>query len=158
MKRGYMKPAHIFAAFLLLVFSGCDTSDPEPIILEDPVPSIVADSVYIVTDSGLMYHDLIVGDTTRVRADSGDVVLLHYHGWVDGKTLFDSSYLQGSPLEFVLGVGTVIPGMDEGISGMYLGGERQLVIPPDLAYGEEVRGIIPANSTLMFEVVLLGTQ
>ncbi len=153
-----MKPAHLFAALLLLIFSGCDTTEPQPIILEDPVPSIVADSVYIVTESGLMYHDLIVGDTTRVRADSGDIVRLHYHGWLDGKTFFDSSHIQGSPLEFVLGVGNVIPGMDEGIHGMYLGGERQIVIPPELGYGEEPRGNIPANSTLMFEVVLLGTQ
>ncbi|MFK7847468.1 MAG: FKBP-type peptidyl-prolyl cis-trans isomerase [Rhodothermales bacterium] len=153
-----MKPAYLFAAFLLLIFSGCDTSEPEDIVLEDPVPSFVADSVYIVTESGLMYHDLIVGDTTRVRADSGDVVRLNYHGWLDGVTFFDSSLLQGAPLEFVLGVGNVIPGMDEGINGMYLGGERQIVIPPELGYGQEARGIIPANSTLMFEVVLIGTQ
>ena len=86
-----------------------------------------------------------------------------YTGWlhdpaaVDNKgTQFDTSGGQG--FTFALGVGQVIPGWDQGLVGMRVGGERRLVIPPDLAYGESGVGSIPGNATLVFDVELLGIQ
>ncbi len=125
--------------------------------MNTPVPSVVAEADYTVTDTGLKYYDLTVG-TGMEEAITGDVVVVHYHGWLTNNQLFDSSYLTGDPFVFTLGTGFVIPGWDEGIAGMRVGGERQLVIPPDLAYGAAGRGSIPPNSTLIFEVELLSMQ
>ena len=136
----------------------CDSSGPEPEPLELPLPRAVVDSTYTLTESGLKFFDFEIGDTTRARADSGDLVIVHYHGWLTDSTIFDSSIIRNNPFEFRIGFGNVIAGWDEGVAGMYLGGERQLVIPPDLAYGDIARPSIPANSTLIFEVILLGTE
>lgn len=138
---------------------GCDSSPSEPdpdTLPELPMPRSVADSSYTVTSTGLQYFDFEVGDTRRAQADSGNVVLIHYHGWLPDGTLFESSIIAGQPFQFLLGTGQVISGWDEGIKGMYLGGQRQLVIPPSLGYGDTPRGSIPANSTLIFEVYMLG--
>ena len=151
--------AGMLTLIAFVFFAGCDNSDPDPDTLPPlPQPRVVADSSYTVTPSGLRYFDFQIGDTLRVKADSGDVVLVHYHGWLEDGTLFDSSIINGRPIQFVLGTSSVIPGFNEGIHGMYLGGERQLVIPPELGYGNQSRGTIPPNSTLIFELVLLGTQ
>ena len=125
--------------------------------MNTPVPSVVAEADYTVTDTGLKYYDLTIG-TGMEEAKTGDVVVVHYHGWLTNNQLFDSSYLTGDPFGFTLGTGFVIPGWDEGIAGMRVGGKRQLVIPPDLAYGAAGRGSIPPNSTLIFEVELLSIQ
>jgi FKBP-type peptidyl-prolyl cis-trans isomerase len=110
------------------------------------------------TQSGLQYVDTTVG--TGTEAVKGSTVQVHYTGWlyVNGKrgAKFDSSVDRGKPFEFKLGDRQVIPGWDEGVQGMKIGGKRQLIIPPALAYGpKEVGGVIPANSTLDFEVELL---
>ena len=155
-----MRSIHLYAGLVVASFlaMGCDNSGSNNEILNAPEPRTVADTSYTLTESGLKYFDFSIGDTTRVRADSGDLVVVHYHGWLENGRLFDSSILVNSPIQFILGIGTVIPGWDEGLNGMYLGGERQLVIPPELGYGNQDRGVIPANSTLIFEVVLLGTE
>ena len=143
----------ICAAGLLL--SGCDSSDPEP--QELPLPREVAEEDYTVTSSGLKYFDFAQGDTSVPPAADGQAVVVHYSGWLESGVMFDSSvYFSGSPFVFLLGRGQVISGWDEGIEGMYPGGERQLVIPPELAYGSSGRGSIPPNATLIFEVVYLG--
>jgi FKBP-type peptidyl-prolyl cis-trans isomerase len=86
-------------------------------------------------------------------------VSVHYHGWLSTKTRddpFDSSVVRGEPFEFVLGLGAVIAGWDEGVAGMKVGGKRILTVPPSLGYG--ARGyppVIPGDSTLIFEVELL---
>ncbi len=152
-----MKPASLLVA-LLLVCSSCDSGEPEPLILPAPKPQFVADSLYTVTETGLKYYDLVIGDTARVSADSGDVVLIDYHAWLEDESIFDSSIIRGQSFQFALGFGEVIAGVDEGVSGMFLGGLRQVIIPPTLGYGEEGNELVPPNSTLTFEIALLGAQ
>ncbi|MGB0389174.1 MAG: FKBP-type peptidyl-prolyl cis-trans isomerase [Ardenticatenaceae bacterium] len=111
----------------------------------------------VTTDSGLMYEDKNVGDGSM--AESGQLVEVHYQGFLKNGQMFDSSLRRGKPFEFPLGAGRVIRGWDEGIAGMKIGGRRTLVIPPDLGYGARGAGnVIPANATLIFEVQLLGVQ
>lgn len=120
-------------------------------------PQAVAESDYIVSESGLKYHDFVVGD--GAIAEVGQTVSVHYTGWLTDGTKFDSSLDRGEPISFTIGTGQVISGWDEGIAGMQVGGQRQLVIPADLAYGEAgAGGVIPPNATLVFEVELLAVQ
>jgi peptidylprolyl isomerase len=108
----------------------------------------------ITTQSGLQYEDLARGK--GAEAQPGDEVKVHYTGWLEDGTKFDSSVDRDQPFEFTLGEGQVIPGWDEGVTGMKVGGVRQLVIPPELGYGSQGAGIIiPPNATLIFEVELL---
>lgn len=108
------------------------------------------------TDTGLQYEDKVVG--TGAAPQKGQVVVVHYTGWLLDGTKFDSSVDRGQPFEFPLGAGQVIPGWDEGVATMKVGGKRILVIPSDLAYGPRAMGPIPANATLKFEVELLGVK
>lgn len=109
---------------------------------------------YTTTDSGLKYFDIVEGDGDSPEA--GQTVVVHYTGWLEDGTQFDSSLDRGVPFDFRLGQGAVIPGWDEGVASMKVGGKRQLVIPADLAYGEAgAGGTIPPNATLIFEVELL---
>ncbi len=101
---------------------------------------------------GLYVQDMVVGE--GARADSGDVVTVHYTGWLPQGLEFDSSR-DGNPFEVALGYGRVIQGWDQGVVGMRVGGQRRLVIPPGMAYGEEGRGRIPGNATLVFDIELL---
>jgi len=108
-----------------------------------------------VTDSGLKYEDLVTGDGTAATG-RGQTVSVHYTGWLEDGTEFDSSKGRGEPFGFPLGVQYVIPGWDQGIVGMKVGGVRRLTIPPQLGYGERgAGGVIPPNATLTFEVELL---
>jgi peptidylprolyl isomerase len=110
---------------------------------------------YITSDSGLQYYDIEVGEGEE--AQLGNTVTVHYTGWLlDGESHFDSSLDRGEPAEFTLGIGQVIPGWDEGISGMQVGGKRQLLIPSELGFGEAGQGRIPPNSPVVFEVELIA--
>ena len=120
--------------------------------------AVFAQGNMTTTKSGLKYVDEKVG--TGEAAAKGATVQVHYTGWlyVNGKrgAKFDSSLDRNMPFEFKLGSRQVIAGWDEGVEGMKVGGKRELIIPPDLAYGPRaVGGVIPANSTLDFEVELL---
>jgi FKBP-type peptidyl-prolyl cis-trans isomerase len=110
------------------------------------------------TSDGLQYRDLTTG--TGEVAMKGNTVQVRYTGWlfVDGKRgmKFDSSDNGKWNGTFRLGKGEVMPGWDEGIEGMRVGGKRELIVPPNLAYGaKDTAGVIPANSTLNFEVELV---
>jgi peptidylprolyl isomerase len=114
----------------------------------------VDEADYVTTESGLKYFDLQPG--TGATPQAGQMVVVHYTGWLEDGTEFDSSLENGQPFTFVLDQGNVISGWDEGVSTMQVGGKRQLVIPADLAYGEAgAGGVIPPNATLIFEVELL---
>ena len=106
---------------------------------------------------GLYVQDLKEG--TGARVDSGDVVVVHYTGWLPNGTKFDSSHDRGRPLtDLAIGYGRVIDGWDRGLVGMRAGGHRRLVIPPELGYGATRNGPIPANSTLVFDVEVLEVE
>ena len=105
----------------------------------------------------LQIEDLNEG--TGAEAKAGMQVSVHYTGTLTDGSKFDSSLDRGQPFSFVLGSGQVIQGWDRGVVGMKVGGQRRLTIPPDLAYG--ARGfppVIPPNSTLVFEVQLMGVR
>lgn len=112
---------------------------------------------FYTSSTGLKFKDLSKGKGKRPSA--GQTVVVHYTGWLTNGQKFDSSVDRGTPFEFVLGTGQVIKGWDEGVKGMNIGGKRRLTIPPQLGYGRQGFGnLIPANSTLVFEVELLGVK
>jgi peptidylprolyl isomerase len=120
-------------------------------------PTEVDEDDYTTTESGLKYYDFEEGSGDA--PETGQQVVVHYTGWLEDGTKFDSSLDRGTPFPFALGVGQVIPGWDEGVATMKVGGKRQLVIPAELAYGDGGAGdVIPPGATLIFEVELLEIQ
>ena len=110
----------------------------------------------VKTASGLQYWD--IKDGTGQAAKNRDHVQVHYTGWLTTGKKFDSS-VGGKPFEFTIGAGDVIKGWDEGVTGMKVGGKRQLRIPPDLAYGAQgYPGAIPPNATLIFDIQLVAVK
>ena len=111
----------------------------------------------IFMDNGLIIEDLIIGVGTT--AEKYGIVTVHYTGKLQDGTVFDSSQRIGQEsLRFTLGVGQVIDGWDQGVIGMKVGGQRKLIIPPELGYGSQDKGVIPPNSALIFEVELLEVE
>ena len=109
----------------------------------------------VTTASGLQYEVILTGDGATAKA--GDMVTVHYTGWLTDGSKFDSSKDRNEPFEFNLGGGEVIRGWDEGVQGMQVGGIRKLTIPAALGYGSRGAGrVIPPNATLVFEVELLS--
>jgi rhodanese-related sulfurtransferase len=101
--------------------------------------------------------DLTEGDGDKAVRNT--TIQVHYTGWLEDGTQFDSSHDRDTPFALVLGMGQVIPGWEMGIEGMRVGGKRELIIPPDLAYGPAgAGGVIPPNATLRFEVELLAVE
>ena len=111
----------------------------------------------VTTASGLKYTDTVVGTGPSPRP--GQTAVVHYTGTLTDGTKFDSSVDRGVPYEFPLGRGRVIRGWDEGIATMKVGGKRRLVVPPALGYGAAGQPPrVPPNSTLVFDVELLGVK
>lgn len=103
--------------------------------------------------SQLIVQDEVVG--TGATASAGDTVSVNYTGKLQDGTVFDTS-VGRSPISFILGTGQVIPGWDQGLQGMKVGGKRVLIIPSTLGYGSQGYGPIPGGATLVFEVELLN--
>jgi FKBP-type peptidyl-prolyl cis-trans isomerase len=134
---------------------------PIIVALAPPGGSAAAAEQMIERPDGLKYTDTKIGD--GAEATAGKKVSVHYTGWLYNNgtkgAKFDSSLDRGQPFQFTLGAHQVIPGWDEGVAGMKVGGKRTLIIPPELGYGARgAAGVIPPNATLMFDVELLGVQ
>lgn len=99
----------------------------------------------------------VLKEGTGAAIENGQTAVVHYTGWLVNGTKFDSSVDRGTPFSFVLGQGRVIAGWEQGVLGMKVGEKRKLTIAPELGYGSQTvgNGLIPANSTLIFEVELL---
>ena len=109
------------------------------------------------TASGLVIDEIEIG--TGETAVAGRMVSVHYTGWLTDGRKFDSSKDRNDPFAFPLGAGHVIRGWDEGVQGMQIGGQRTLIIPPELGYGARgAGGVIPPNATLKFDVELLAVK
>jgi FKBP-type peptidyl-prolyl cis-trans isomerase len=110
----------------------------------------------VTTESGLKYTDLKVGDGASPRP--GQSVRVHYIGWLENGKEFNNSYKSGQPVDFKMGPG-LIPGWNEALQTMKVGGKRRIVLPPNLAYGAKGSPPnIPPNATLTFEIELLGVR
>jgi len=144
------------ALIATIALGGCgakasDSSKPAP----EATPAESTGSAEQATE--LKIKDDTVG--TGTEAKNGDRVNVHYTGWLTDGTKFDSSKDRGQPFAFTLGAGEVIPGWDQGVVGMKVGGKRTLTIPPDLGYGAQgAGGVIPPNATLVFEVELVSVD
>lgn len=131
--------------------SAADLTTDEPSTEESAVPD---EEDVMTTDSGLQYVDIVEG--TGAMPQSGQRVTVHYTGTLEDGTQFDSSRDRNRPFTFTIGVGQVIKGWDEGVATMRVGGQRKLIIPPELGYGARgAGGVIPPNATLLFDVELL---
>jgi FKBP-type peptidyl-prolyl cis-trans isomerase FkpA len=140
-----------------LAISACD-SPTDPNRFADPERITYAQSLGINlsamtrTASGMYYQDTQVG--TGARPQPGDSIRVHYTGWLPDGTRFDTSR-GGAPIEYRHGRGRVIPGWEEALATMNVGGMRKVVLPPSLGYGAYRVGPIPPNSTLVFEIELV---
>ncbi len=150
----------VFAlALILFVIDGDDDGAAPPIVSASPTPASVDTGPPPVageptfSETGLGIIDIETG--TGETPEAGQTLAVHYTGWLSDGTKFDSSLDRGTPFEFPLGAGQVIPGWDEGVTTMKVGGKRRLIIPPELAYGEQGRPSIPPNSELTFDIELL---
>ena len=126
------------SAVVLFSMIGCGSDEPT-----GPTPMVQT-------------QDLVVG--TGPVAANGNTVTVHYIGKLQNGTVFEDSHTNNAPITFRLGANQVIPGFDQGIVGMRVGGTRRITIPPELAYGSQGQGPIPPNSTIVFDVELLVVQ
>lgn len=125
---------------------------PAPIVPKT-IPAVSGPIKY---EFALRYQDITVG--TGDLAAPGNIYTVHYTGWLEDGTKFDSSLDRGQPIEFQQGAHRVIPGWDQGFEGMHVGGKRRLFIPWQLAYGEQGRGQIPPRANLIFDIELVDQR
>ena len=119
--------------------------------------ALMTDENIITLPSGLKYIDIVEG--TGEMPKKGQTVVVHYTGTLEDGRKFDSSRDRNQPFDFAIGAGRVIKGWDEGLSTMKVGGQRKLIVPPDLGYGARgAGGVIPPNATLIFDVELLAIK
>ncbi len=121
-----------------------------------PEPFNMAGKDTLETETGLRY--IIVNEGTGELPEEGQVVIVHYTGFLMNGNIFDSSVERGQPFRFIIDRRQVIAGWDEGVALMKPGARYRFIIPPDLAYGERAMGPIPSNATLIFDVELLSVE
>ena len=151
-----MRNVEKFIVLLLLLAAisipACSQKEAQSVPEKTAEPQAAAGAVK--TASGLSYTDLVKG--SGAAPVSGKSVTVHYTGWLEDGKKFDSSLDHGQPFVFRIGAGEVIPGWDEGVMSMRVGGKRKLFIPAQLGYGAAgAPGAIPPNANLIFEVELL---
>ncbi|HEU4561716.1 MAG TPA: FKBP-type peptidyl-prolyl cis-trans isomerase [Longimicrobium sp.] len=155
-----MKLKTLFAVAAAAFLSAClgDSTGSDDVVIP-PITELPAGTDTVTTATGLKYAEISVG--TGALAENGDQVAVHYTGWLANGTGFDTS-IGFQPLTFTLGAHQVVAGFEQGIVGMKVGGKRRLIIPSALGYGNvDVRDqagrlVIPANSTLIFDVQLVA--
>ena len=145
-----MKPSFriVIAIVLALCAAACGGSD-----------SRTSPSAPTPPSAAFSQTDVIVG--TGPTATQGRTIMVSYTGWLYDPTRPESKgtqFEQNASFSFQLGVGRVIPGWDQGVVGMRVGGLRRLIIPPNLAYRSQANGQIPGNSTLVFDIMLLNVN
>jgi FKBP-type peptidyl-prolyl cis-trans isomerase FkpA len=131
---------------------------------EDPSSTAGGPAATAAPTQGIKMTDVKEG--SGAEAVTGKTVVVHYTGWLYDESAtdhkgkkFDSSRDRGDPFDFPLGAGHVIKGWDQGVAGMKVGGQRTLVIPPEMGYGARgAGGVIPPNATLVFDVELLDVK
>ncbi len=148
---------YVLAVLIALAFTAAALAQATTKKVNTSAPTKVT-TEGIKTPSGLEYWDIRVG--TGDVAKEGSHVRVHYTGCLTNGKKFDSSVDAGKPFDFTIGNGDVIKGWEEGVTGMRVGGKRQLRIPPNLGYGAEGTpgGPIPPNATLIFDIKLLQVQ
>lgn len=130
---------------------------PAVLAVQDKKPAAPAAARETVTPSGVRYVDLQLGQGDE--AQLGKIVEVHYTGWLQDGTRFDSSRDRAHPFTFRLGSGDAIKGWDEGLLGMKVGGRRKLTIPPELGFGKQgIGSVVPPNAVLYYEFELLGVR
>ncbi len=140
-----------------MIFACSQKESPAPDTKKDGDSKMTQTDKMVKTSSGLLYEDLVAG--SGASPAPGKKVTVHYTGWLTDGKKFDSSIDRNEPFIFQIGAGQVIPGWDEGVMSMKIGGKRKLVIPANLGYGAAgAGGVIPANATLVFEVILLDIR
>lgn len=164
MRKGATGPSSLYDASASASPSGSVNPSATPILTStvSANPTAKPSGKMITTTSGLQYQDEVVGQGAAAKA--GQTATVNYTGTLTNGQKFDSNvdpaFGHVQPFSFQLGAGQVIKGWDEGVAGMKIGGKRKLIIPAALAYGNQSvgNGLIPANSTLIFEVELLSAQ
>lgn len=148
----------LFAATLVAPTVACTTGGDDPVAPEITTAAFASGlGVDIAkstkTPTGLYYRDLNVGDGPVVSV--GQRIALRYTAWLSDGTQFGTNMPDGPTLEFTLGAGELIPGIEQGVLGMRVGGSRQLIIPPSLAYGAAGQGVIPGNAILVVNIAIV---
>lgn len=139
------------AIFPLLIMQACSQESASP-AADVHKPAIAIDTTY---EGGFTIRDIELGEGAPI--DSADFFSAHYTGYLSNGDIFDTSFEQGVPITFQLGVGQVIKAWDVGLVGMRKGGKRIIVSPPQYAYGDSgITDIIPPNDTLRFEIELIN--
>lgn len=137
--------------------AGCASPKATDIAHTTFAPALHVDlSTMTQTATGLYYKDLTVGTGAPVAA--GQRVAIHYVGNLPNGTQFDANTARDTPLAFQLGAEAVVAGFDQGVTGMRVGGSRQIIIPPALGYGAQPNGPIPANAILVFTISLVSAS
>lgn len=139
------------------------TIDPGVVVVgqSDDVQAARTEAYLEATNSQGNFYRMVIDDIkfgTGAEVKEGDTVSVHYIGTLQNGQEFDNSHKRGTPFEFTVGAGQVIEGWEKGVVGMKIGGQRTLVIPPEMAYGERGIGPIPGNATLVFVIELLAIK
>lgn len=155
-----MKTFLMIAVAMTMAMSACTKKSEEPTSTStqttEATGTQTSQTAPTTTENKVEIEDVVVGK--GAEATNGKSVTVHYTGTLKDGTKFDSSVDRKEPFTFTLGAGQVIKGWEQGIQGMKVGGKRKLTIPPELAYGANAVGAIPANSTLIFDVELLEVK